>query len=255
MEWAIAIRSDLLTPLFKGFTAVGYGSFLFFFMPLGYWILSKNIFARVGLWLLLSAILNAYLKDLFQDPRPDAVFQLDPAVGLSYGFPSGHAQTAIVVWFWIAWEVRKTWMWVLSTILVLGISFSRLYLGVHDMGDVLGGLFIGLVSLLIFIFVTSKRFEWWHKLNPVWQVLALGIIEAFFFLTWPGSPSLGVTGYGFLLLGLWIGVILERRWIFFQKHSNWVRLIASCVLGVVLFYALRKGFGIVIASLERRMPR
>ncbi len=250
MEWAIAMRSDLLTPGFKAFSALGYGGFLLLFVPLGYWLLSKNIFARVGLWLLLSAILNAYLKDLFQDPRPDPLFQLDPAVGQSYGFPSGHAQIAIVVWFWIAWEVRKTWMWILSLILVAGICFSRLYLGVHDMGDVLGGIGIGLISLLIFIFVTTKRFEWWHNLHPLWQVLAIGIIEAAFFLTWPGKLSPSMTVYGALLIGFWIGVIIERKRIFFQKHPDWWRMIASGVIGVILFFALQKGFGAVTGTFE-----
>lgn len=250
MEWAIAIRSDLLTPLFKAFTALGYGGFLFLFLPLGYWLLSKNIFARVGLWLLLSAILNAYLKDLFQDPRPNPVFLLDREVELSYGFPSGHAQMAIVVWFWIAWEVRKTWMWILSTTLVLGISFSRLYLGVHDLGDVLGGIVIGLVSLMIFIFVTTKRFWWWCRLHSLWQVLALLIIEAIFFLSWPGKTSLNVKWAGALLMGFWIGVIIERRWIFFQKPPGWVRMIASGVIGVILYIALQKGFYLVTAMFE-----
>jgi hypothetical protein len=211
-------------------------------MPLGYWLLNKNIFARVGLWLLLSALLNAYLKELFQDPRPDPLFQLDAAVGQSYGFPSGHAQIAMVVWFWIAWEVRKTWMWILSSILVAGICFSRLYLGVHDIGDVLGGLGIGLISLLFFIFVTTRRFEWWGKFHPLWQIVAIAIIEVFFFLTWPGKLSPGITGYGALLMGFWIGVIIERERIFFQKHPDWWRVIASGVIGMILFVALQKGF-------------
>ncbi len=250
MEWAIAIRSDLLTPIFKAFSALGYGGFLFLFMPLGYWLLSKNIFARVGLWLLLSALLNAYLKDLFQDPRPDVLFQLDAAVGQSYGLPSGHAQIAIVVWFWIAWEVRKTWMWVLSSILVVGICFSRLYLGVHDMGDVLGGIGIGLFSLLIFIFVTTKRFEWWSNLHPLWQIVAIAIIEAAFFLTWPGKLSGSMIGNGVLLIGFWIGVIIERERIFFRKHPDWWRTIASGVIGMILFVALQKGFEAVTGTFE-----
>jgi len=242
MEWTIAIRSDLLTPVFKAFTALGYGGFLLLFVPVGYWILNKNIFARVGLWLLLSFLLNMYLKNLFQDPRPDPMYQLDPLVGRSYGFPSGHAQTAIVFWFWIAWEARKTWIWILSSILVAGICFSRLYLGVHDMGDVLGGIGIGLLSLLLFIVLTTKRFEWWYRFHPLWQVVTLAIIEAAFFLTWPGNLPVSVVGLGFLLIGFWTGVIIERNRIFFQKHHDWWRIIASGIIGVILFMALRKGF-------------
>ena len=250
MEWVIAMRSDLLTPVFKAFSALGYSGFLLLFVPIGYWIFNKDTFARVGLWLLLSALLNAYLKDLLQDPRPDPVFQLGPAVGQSYGFPSGHAQIAMVIWFWIAWESRQTWIWILSSILVLGICFSRLYLGVHDVEDVLGGIGIGLLSLLIFIFLTTKRFQWWYNLHFFWQIVGIAIVEAFLFFTWPGKLSVNAIGYGVFLIGFWIGVGIERSWIFFQKHSNWWRIIASGLIGVVILIALRKGIQTVTAILE-----
>ena len=249
MEWAVAMRSDLLTPVFKVFSALGYGGFLLLFVPIGYWIFNKNIFARVGLWLLLSALLNAYLKDLLQDPRPDPVFQLDPSVGQSYGFPSGHAQIAVVIWFWIAWEARKKWIWILSSILVVGICFSRIYLGVHDVEDVFGGIGIGLLSLLIFIFLTTKRFQWWHNLHFLWQIVGIAIIEAFLFFTWPGKLSGSAIVYGVFLLGFWLGVGIERSWIFFQKHRNWWRIIASGLIGVIILIALRKGIQIV--TIER----
>ena len=242
MEWVLAIRSDLLTPIFKAFTALGYGGFLFIFVPVGYWILDKDIFARAGLWILLSLLLNAYLKDLFKDPRPDPMYYLDPLVGQSYGFPSGHAQIAMVLWFWIAWEARKTWIWISSAILVIGICFSRLYLGVHDVGDVLGGMLIGLLSLILFIILTTKRFEWWHHLHPLWQVMGLMVIVAAFFLTWPGRLPVRFVGLGFLLIGFWIGVGLERKRIFFKKHPDWKRKIASGIIGAILFVLLSKGF-------------
>lgn len=250
MEWTVAMHSDLLTPVFKAFSALGYGRFLLLFVPIGYWIFNKNIFARVGLWLGLSALINAYLKDLLQDPRPDPVFQLDPAVGPSYGFPSGHAQIAIVIWFWIAWEARKTWIWILSSILVIGMCFSRLYLGVHDVEDVLGGLGIGLLSLLIFIFLTTKRFQWWHNLHFLWKILCIVIIEVFLFFTWPGKLSGSAIVNGVFLLGFWLGVGIERSWIFFQKHCNLWRIIVSGLIGVILLIVLRKGIQIVTETLE-----
>ena len=242
LSWAVAMRSEFLTPVFKGFSALGYGGFLFLFLPIGYWIFSKDIFARMGLLLLLSALLNAYLKDLFQDPRPDPVFQLDPRIGETYGFPSGHAQMAVVVWFWIAWETRKAWMWTLSILLVSGICLSRLYLGVHDVADVAGGIVIGLASLILFVFLTSKKFDWWHKLNPLWHVLAIAAICFFFFATWPGKLPGEVVGYGVLLVGLWAGVGWERRKLFFARHEDTWRVLLSVLLGVSFFLFLRKGF-------------
>lgn len=250
MEWTIAMRSDLLTPVFKGFSTLGYGGFLLLFLPVSYWIFSKNIFARVGLLLLLSALLNAYLKDLFQDARPDPVFQLDPGVGQSFGFPSGHAQIAVVIWFWIAWEARKTWIWILSSILVAGICFSRLYLGVHDVEDILGGLGIGLLSLFIFVFLNTRRFEWWHNLHPFWQTIGIAIIETVLFLTWPGKVSGSVVGFGVLLIGFWIGVGIERKWLFFEKHRNWWRILASGAIGVIVFMGMRIGFQALAEMLE-----
>lgn len=245
MEWAVALRNDLLTPVFKSFSALGYGGFLLLFVPIGYWIFSKKTFARVGLWLLLSVLLNAYLKDLFQDPRPDPIFQLDPHVGQSYGFPSGHAQIAVVIWFWIAWQARKRSVWILSSILVIGICFSRLYLGVHDVEDVLGGMGIGLLSLLIFISLTTKKFEWLHNLNTLWQVFSIILIEAFFFLTWPGKLQGRLIGLGVFLIGFWIVVGIDRKRVFFQKHPDWWRVIVSGVIGLIVLIALRKGLGML----------
>ncbi len=242
MEWAMAIRSDALTPVFKAFSALGYGGFYLLFLPIGYWVFNKRIFARLGLILLFSSLLNAYLKDFFQDPRPDPLFQLDHAVGKSFGFPSGHAQLAVVTWFWLAWEVRKTWVWISSAVLVAGICFSRLYLGVHDLEDVLGGIGIGLLILVIYMFLNRDKYQWQQTIHPVWQLVILGIMEAAFFLTWPGKLPPVALGYGLFLLGFWIGVMMDRQWLFFEKHTDRWRIIVSSTLGIVVFMALNKGF-------------
>ena len=242
LEWAIAIRSDILTPVFKAFSALGYGGFYLLFIPIGYWAINKRIFTRLTLLLMFSSLLNAYLKDFFQDPRPDPMFQLDPAVGASFGFPSGHAQMAVTTWFWLAWEVRKKWVWILSSVLVAGICFSRLYLGVHDLEDVLGGLGIGLVLIAIYVFLNGERFSWRHTLSPVWQLVIIGIIEAAFFLTWPGKLPPAALGYGLFLLGFWAGVILDRQRLLFEKHPDKWRVVVSGILGIVVFMALGKGF-------------
>jgi hypothetical protein len=241
MEWILPLRSEWLTPIFKGFTLLGYGGFLLLFLPLGYWLLHKATFARMGLLLLLSSLLNTWLKDFFQDPRPDLVFQLDP-VGNTYGFPSGHAQIAVVVWFWIAWAAKKKWVWIVNSILVLGICASRLYLGVHDVEDVLGGAAIGLAFLTIFIGLGSRKFSWSNGLSPVMQIMAIAAVEAFFLLTWPGTPPAKAIGYAAFLMGFWIGVVIEKKWVLFEKSPDWQKLIASGIVGIFVFTALNKGF-------------
>ena len=71
MEWVLTIRSDLLTPLFKAFSALGYGEFLFLFLPVGYWILNKNIFARVRLRPVLLVLSVSESGMFFRQPFPD----------------------------------------------------------------------------------------------------------------------------------------------------------------------------------------
>lgn len=247
MEWVLAIRSDALTPVFKAFSALGYGGFYLLFLPIGYWVISKRMFTRLGLLLMISSLLNAYLKDLFQDPRPDPMFRLDPAVGESFGFPSGHAQIAVTTWLWLAWDAGKKWVWVLAWVLVGGICFSRLYLGVHDPADVLGGLGIGFVLLAGFAFLNRKRHRWPPRLHPAWQLAAIALLTGGFFLTWPGRLSPDALGYGLFLLGFWTGVILDRSRLFFEKRTERWRIASSGILGILGFMALHRGLSSISA--------
>jgi membrane-associated phospholipid phosphatase len=129
MDWILPLRSPIATWIFQVFTWLGYTPFFLLFMPLGYWVWDKRVFTRIAMIVLISALLNSYLKYLFQDPRPDAMYRLDAHVGTSFGLPSGHAQTAVVLWFWLAYEMRRRVFWWLAAVMVTGIVFSRLYLG------------------------------------------------------------------------------------------------------------------------------
>ncbi len=96
-----------------------------------------------------AAALDAVVKILVNRPRPDFVVPLVKAGGLS--FPSGHAATSIAFYLtlgllaagWVrSWENRVyVLLAALATILVVG--FSRLYLGVHYLSDVLAGWALG----------------------------------------------------------------------------------------------------------------
>ena len=110
---------------------------------------------RFSAFLLLVAsgggiILNAILKSNFDRPRPQLFEWL--TVPSSSSFPSGHAMSSAIVYFTVAYLIarleKRRWMRALtivsSLLLVLLISVSRLYLGVHYPSDVLAGMIIGL---------------------------------------------------------------------------------------------------------------
>lgn len=99
--------------------------------------------------------LNFLLKDLFSRDRPmleERLLDVD-----FYSFPSGHAMISIIVYGFLSYllitHYRRWQSLILSTnvILILLIGFSRLYLGVHWLTDVLAGYAAGLVWLLVCI--------------------------------------------------------------------------------------------------------
>lgn len=117
--------------------------------------------------LFVSRIVNASLKNLFAMPRP---FLEDANVGLvyveGYGFPSGGAQTAVLLaglFFLYARKVfpwkKRTFWWVAFGYVGL-VSFSRLYLGVHYPVDIVGGWIIGLVLWGGYLNLSGKIERW-----------------------------------------------------------------------------------------------
>ncbi len=231
MNWAIGLRHEMLTPIFYGFTWLGYTTFFLIALPVGYWAWDKNKFTRVALIVFASALLNAYLKDLWQDPRPDPSIWIDPYMDDSYGLPSGHTQIGIVMWFWLAYEIRKTWAWIAAAIIASGIAFSRLYMGVHDVEDVIGGAIFGVLSLALYRWTFTSHFNWWRALPFAARFFALGAIVVATLLLWPGEPGSSAAVGGFLLA--WYGgVAFDSSAIRFAPAS-WAKRGLSTVLGVV----------------------
>jgi len=106
----------------------------------------------VALTLAASAIANAVLKAIFAVDRPD-VNRLVHAGG--FGFPSGHAMNATVFFIFFAYLLARHSSLkpakiaaAAAVLIVLLIGFSRIYLGVHTVTDVLGGYLAGVVILL-----------------------------------------------------------------------------------------------------------
>jgi undecaprenyl-diphosphatase len=123
---------------------------------IGYFVYKKKRWfaIRITALALSSLLLKFILKLYFQRARPD--IPVIEKVG-GYSFPSGHALIGVVFYglvIFVIWhEVKQKWLKILLTgffvIVILLISFSRIYLRVHYASDVIAGLAIGFIWLVL----------------------------------------------------------------------------------------------------------
>jgi undecaprenyl-diphosphatase len=154
MQWMGMHRVAWIEQSLLQITALGTGLVLMMIVIISALFLSATQH-RFSAFLLLVAsagglILNTILKSSFDRPRP-RLFEwvTNPS---SSSFPSGHAMGSAIVYFTVAYLIarleKRRWTRALTIVtallLVLLISLSRLYLGVHYPSDVLAGMVIGL---------------------------------------------------------------------------------------------------------------
>ncbi len=207
---------------------------------------------RLGIFLLISFYLNQQLKILMDTPRP---FVLDPTIARSQGainsagggaFPSGHAQGATTFWGLAAVYFRRRWLWWLAAVVTVLMSLSRLYLGVHWLIDVLGGIVIGIavigLTMLVDTFVTNAlRIPWWVTL-----LLGIGIPLALnIFAPTPESGLLTGAFAAYITAPL----LLEHR----PPKQVWKKIVLA-LLGLVLVFAFLLGSSALLPEEIKRDP-
>jgi membrane-associated phospholipid phosphatase len=178
-DWLHARAADPLTDFVKGVTFLGN------FVTL----LAVTLVAAIVLWRRRERIdalfvvlafagaqlLSNGLKLAFQRERP---FFPDPlATATTYAFPSGHALVSLAVFGGIALVLarhlstrRRALLFGAVAVLVIAIGFSRLYLGVHFLSDVLAGYAAGIAWLSLLYAVVlfhdaraGRQYERWPR--------------------------------------------------------------------------------------------
>lgn len=160
-RWLSGERSTLGIDLFRVLTFFGSPAVALAIATVACLVLyRRRLLAEAALLpvaLVGGELLNLILKLSFHRARPEVGFvHLD-----TYSFPSGHAMISTAAYgalAYLAWDYFRTRRGRLSLIagtliLVALICFSRLYLGVHYLSDVLagvaGGAFVLAVSIVI----------------------------------------------------------------------------------------------------------
>jgi membrane-associated phospholipid phosphatase len=250
------VHGPVLDNIFRIITFGGEEQFYLVLLPLILWCFDYSFGAVLAVFFMLAESVNFTLKELIQHPRP---FDLNPSLKLSaadgYGMPSGHAQLSLVVWIAIADRVKKTWFWVVAVSIVILISFSRIYLGVHFPTDVFAGLIVGGLLLVLYFAYRITIEKWVKGLNTGFQLLLAIGLSLLFLL--PHASTDALTGTG-AFLGLALGLIFKYRYLPYSVDGPWWQRALRFVIGVAILFALYLGLkaafprdGTVIGSVFR----
>ena len=261
--------SPTLDGFMQGITFLGKIEFFILFIPVLYWCVDQKLGLRVLFLLILTDFMASYCKQLLHQPRPYWVGGVKAlAEESTYGIPSSHASNTLVVWGLIANMIKKSWMWVITVLLLFLIGLSRLYLGVHFPQDVLGGWLIGLVMLLVFLKYEGPFLTWWAQKTVsarIWLgfffsmaliligMLVLALISGIqdlpewaSFATEARDPSHYLTLGGFIF-GAVVGVILMQEHASFKMEGSVLQRAGRYLLGIIVLFALYLGLDVLFA--------
>jgi membrane-associated phospholipid phosphatase len=272
LTWNIALQqlSPALDGLMRALSFLGQDDFFMIIIPFVYWCLNATWGVRFISVLILSDYTNGLFKWLFHAPRP---YWIDARVKAlasepSYGLPSGHAQAALTVWGFAAYTLKKRWAWIAAAILILAISISRIYLGVHFPTDVFAGWIIGFIILIVFLWLEPRVVRWLAPkpigvqiltafLASMVMLILIVIVQAMIAsvidpASWsalagpidPRNPE-GPVSDAAIVFGVGAGFVLMRRYAHFDARGPWLKRIARFALGVAMLLALRFGLGAI----------
>lgn len=167
--------------------------------------------------------LELFSVEVLEQTRNDAI--------VTYGFPSGHAaiQTSLWLSFLLLFKRRWIYKWAFSIIFLAAIS--RIYLGYHFLGDVLGGILLGTIITLIILFIVHRSKYLRLQTHDTGSLL-------FFWLPWLTLPFAAYIPYWQMasVLGLNMAVlyIIQRRNFPVFHVITWKRILATLL--VIVFY-------------------
>lgn len=148
-------RNEVLNNFFKIITQFGSALVLIIITILCViFIRDKKYKILVPANLVTIAIINIVLKNFFLRPRPNELRLIEET---GYSFPSGHAMASTAFYGLIIYivhekvenKILRNTICIMLGLLILLISISRIYVGVHYTSDVIAGTCFSIAYLIL----------------------------------------------------------------------------------------------------------
>ena len=159
------IRNGNFTKFQKIFTHLGSFVLLIFFVIIATIFVPTWRTKTIGILSFLSgAVISTIIKYIIQRPRPSDVALIEE---VGYSFPSAHALLSTIFFGFLIYVLllnlknkpAKIIVSILIGIIPICVGFSRVYLGVHFLSDVLAGLLLGVATLIFSIYLYGFLFD------------------------------------------------------------------------------------------------
>ncbi len=262
MEWQIellkfiqSISNPFLDVLFQMITITAEETFFIFVAAWFLWCYDKRAGYRIGFAFLTSSILNPFLKSIFRFDRPIGVEGIESQRVHTAGgssFPSGHTQGATSFWLGIMLYFRKRSVWILGIVMSLLVAFSRLYLGVHWLTDILGGMFFAILWVLFVTYLFDYSLKKKNFLY-LWLVLVPFVIIyliPFFTGTVTADDKNMVVSLG-SSIGFLLGYMFENKFIGFQVKNKFYKQLLKLIIGIGITLLIKEGFKLILPFEQR----
>ena len=239
----VASENPVVEYLFRGITFIGDNEGFALVIALILWCVNKYFGFGTFMVLLFAGIYIFLLKEITGVPRPDIPGVTPPE---SLAFPSGHTLGVLAVWGFLAMHVKRRWFWGLAIAIILLVGISRMVIGVHYPGDVLGGISLGIIFFFIFFgalrWLSKREFKMPFATMIIIQLIGFGILfilGTIIFNSYDPPMALGLLG------GLVIGFTLEKEKIRFNPTGDTGQHVLKYVIGMIVLLAIHRGLQIV----------
>lgn len=241
VEWIQSFQSGFLDFFFIFISFTGEQYVYITVLGIVYWTYNKKFGEFIGMSLAFTAVVNNTLKELVNAPRPyteypDRVTNLRSSTSTGMSFPSGHTQTFSTFLFALAFYIKKKWLFITASILVVLMMTSRIYLGVHYLEDVIVAAILGLIIAYVLHYYYDKIYENKLLLHKIYIIIILISLPITLIL---GSEDL-FKGFG-IMTGVALSVMFEKKYVNFTLNVSLIKKVIRVIIGLVIMLSLQVG--------------